>query len=160
GFRRKVGALSAALPLCYAALRRMPVVLVQNPIIIDPEYDWKDILGEQYHFPNKYKNRCRPGTPFVYYRGARRPGGKRARPEYFGHGMIGEVWRDAEIPELSPKKDWAWYCRIMGYVPFAVPVAAKRDGAYLERIPMNHWSEGVRMLPQETFDRILELAGC
>ena len=77
----------------------MPIVLVQNPVIVNEEYDWKDIEGEQYHFPNQYKNRCKPSTSFVYYRGTRRPDGKRGTPEYFGYGRIGEVWRDSTIPE-------------------------------------------------------------
>jgi hypothetical protein len=137
----------------------MPLVLVQNPVIIDPEFDWKDILGEQYHFPNKYKNRCRPNVQFIYYRGTRRPGGKRAEPEYFGYGRIGEVWRDTAISETTPKKNWAWYCRIIDYVPFRRHVPAKINGEFIETIPRNHWSEGVRTLPQDTFDRILALAG-
>jgi hypothetical protein len=50
----------------------LSLVLVQNPVIVNEGYDWKDIEGEQYHLPNQYKNRCVPGTPFVYYRGTRR----------------------------------------------------------------------------------------
>jgi hypothetical protein len=68
----------------------MPLVLVQNPVIANEGFDWKDIEGEQYHFPNQYKNRCVTGTPFVYYRGQRRPDRKRAVPEYFGTGRIGD----------------------------------------------------------------------
>jgi hypothetical protein len=83
----------------------MPIVLVQNSVMANPGYDWKDLEGEQYHFPNQYKNRCTSGTPFVYYRGTRRADGKRAIPEYFGSGRIGEVWRDESIPESAPKKD-------------------------------------------------------
>jgi len=30
----------------------MPLVLVQNPVIVNDAYDWKDLEGEQYHFPN------------------------------------------------------------------------------------------------------------
>ena len=137
----------------------MPLVLVQNPVIVNEGYDWKDIEGEQYHFPNQYKNRCATGTPFVYYRGTRRPDGKRAAPEYFGHGRIGEVWRDETIPESSPKKDWAWYCGITDYVPFQNPVPAKIRGEFLERIARNHWSVGIRPLPQDVFDKIMDLAG-
>lgn len=103
----------------------MPLVLVQNPVIVNEGYKWKDIEGEQYHFPNQYKNRCVTGTPFVYYRGTRRPDRKRAAPEYFGHGRIGEVWRDETISESRPKKDWAWYCGISDYTPFRNPVPAK-----------------------------------
>jgi hypothetical protein len=137
----------------------MPLVLVQNPVIVNEGYEWKDIEGEQYHFPNQYKNRCATGAPFVYYRGTRRPDGKRATPEYFGYGHIGEVWRDETISELSPKKDWAWYCAIIDYVPFQSPVPAKIGGAFLERIARNHWSVGIRPLPQDVFDRIMDLAG-
>lgn len=137
----------------------MPLVLVQNPVIVNQGYDWKDIEGEKYHFPNQYKNRCAPGTPFVYYRGMRRPNGKRATPEYFGQGRIGAVWRDDTIPETMPKKDWAWYCTITDYTPFPAPVPAKIDGKFLEQIARNHWSVGIRSLPQETYERILQLAG-
>jgi hypothetical protein len=138
----------------------MPLVLVQNPVTVNAEYDWKDVEGERYHFPNQYKNRCAPGTPFVYYRGTRRAGGKRASPEYFGHGRIGEVWRDEAIPESAPKKDWAWYCAIEDYVQFAAPVASKRDGQFIEQIARNHWSVGVRPLPEDFYRIILSLAGC
>jgi hypothetical protein len=116
-------------------------------------------LSEQYHFPNQYKNRCAPGTQFVYYRGTRRPGGKRAEPEYFGCGYIGEVWRDDTISESAPKKDWAWYCSLRDYMPFPHPVSSKMEGEFLEKIAKNHWSVGVRQLPQGTFDRIVGLAG-
>jgi hypothetical protein len=137
----------------------MPLVLVQNPVIVNEGYEWKDIEGEQYHFPNQYKNRCAQGTPFMYYRGTRRPDGKRAALEYFGHGRIGDVWRDPTIAESRPKKDWAWYCGITDYVPFRTPVPAKIGGEFLERIARNHWSVGVRGLPQDVFDKIMDLAG-
>src|SRR5215831_2248167 len=107
----------------------MPLVLVQNSVIVNPGYDWKDIVGVQYHFPNQYKNLCIPGTPFVYYRDVRREAGQRGTPEYFGHARIGEVWRDDSVPETAPKRDWNWYCGIQDYVPFAIPVPAKINGA-------------------------------
>jgi hypothetical protein len=137
----------------------MPLVLVQNPVKVNQGYDWKDIVGEQYHFPNQYKNRCVPGTPFVYYRGTRRPDHKRAAPEYFGRGRIGRLWRDEAIPDSMPKKDWAWYCTIEDYIPFPATVPAKIDGTFLERIAKNHWSVGVRPLPQDVYEKILDLAG-
>src|SRR3954447_13152052 len=121
----------------------MPLVLVQNPVKVNADYDWKDIEGERYHFPNQYKNRCVSGTAFVYYRGTRRADGKRGDPEYFGYGRIGEVWRDESIPESTPKKDWAWYCTIEDYVPFTAPVPSKLDGKFIEQIAMNHLSVGV-----------------
>ncbi len=136
----------------------MPLVLVQNPVIVNEGYEWKDIEGEQYHFPNQYTNRCATGTPFLYYRGTRRPSGKRAAPEDFGSGRIGVVWRDATIPESRPKREWAWYCSITDYVPFPNPVSAKIGGEFLERIARNHWSVGIRPLPQDVFDKIMSLA--
>jgi hypothetical protein len=136
----------------------MPLVLVQNPVIATVGYAWRDIEGKQYHFPNQYKNRCAPGTRFVYYRGTRRSDGKRGVPEYFGCGRIGVVWRDEAISESLPKRNWAWYCGIIEYVSFEKPVPAKIGDEFLERIAPNHWSVGVRPLPQEVFDKILGLA--
>lgn len=137
----------------------MALVLVQNPVIVNEGFAWKDIEGEQYHFPNQYVNRCTPGSQFVYYRGSRRPRNRRAAPEYFGFGRIGEVWRDETISESKPKKDWAWYCRVVDYVPFPNPVPAKIDGNFLEIIPKNHWSVEIRKLPEQTLEAILALAG-
>lgn len=34
----------------------MPVILANNEENVG-DYDWKDILGEQYHFPNQYRNK-------------------------------------------------------------------------------------------------------
>jgi hypothetical protein len=44
-------------------------------------------------------------------------------------------------------------------VPLANPVPAKINGEFLERIARNHWSVGVRPLPQDVFDKIMALAG-
>jgi hypothetical protein len=137
----------------------MPLVLVQNPVIVNDGYEWKDIEGVQYHFPNQYKNRCVPGTPFVYYRGTRRADGTRAVGEYFGHGRIDEVRRDETIPESSPKRNWAWYCGITDYEPFHSRVPAKTNGEFLEKIARNHWSVGIRDLPQGIFEEIMHRAG-
>ena len=137
----------------------MPLVLVQNERTAGGAYEhWKDVTGGQYHFPNQYKNRMVVGTPFVYYRGARRAGGTRGTPEYFGCGVIGEVWRDDEVPESNPKRNWAWFCQIDDYVPFRVPVPAKFDNEFIERIPPNFWGVGARQLPADAYDRILGLA--
>jgi hypothetical protein len=99
-----------------------PIVLAQNEVTVNPDHQWKDILGEQYHFPNQYRNIIQPGTPFVYYRGVRRTSGKRADPEYMGCGVVGDVWRDNSVPEAAPRKNWAWFCQITEYLPFLRPV--------------------------------------
>ena len=55
----------------------MPIALVQNERTAAEAYEhWKDITGEQYHFPNQYKNRVVPGQCFIYDRGTRRADGK------------------------------------------------------------------------------------
>ena len=41
------------------------------------DFDWHDITGELYQFPNNYRNLIRPGMPFVYYAGTRRADGAR-----------------------------------------------------------------------------------
>ncbi len=72
-----------------------PLVLVQADATVGGEYDdWNDLTGEQYRFPNQYRNRVISGRRFIYYRGVRRQGGGRGQAEYFGHGRIGAVWLD------------------------------------------------------------------
>lgn len=42
-----------------------PLVLVQAEATIDGEYDdWNDLTGEQYHFPNQYRNRVVPAAAY------------------------------------------------------------------------------------------------
>jgi hypothetical protein len=138
----------------------MPLVLVENERTASEPYEhWKDVTGEQYHFPNQYRNRIVPGTSFVYYRGTRRADGGRGIPEYFGCGLIGQVWRDQDIAESEPKRSWAWFSQIIDYVPFKTTVPAKLGNEFIEQIPQNFWGVGVRQLPAETYERILRLAG-
>lgn len=138
----------------------MPLVLVQNERTEGGHYDyWEDVKGELYHFPNQYKNRIQDHDQFVYYRGSRRADGSTATPEYFGVGRVGEVWRDARIPKSEHKQRWRWFCRIEDYREFPEPVPFKIDGEYIEDIPQNHWQVAVRELSEETFNRILDLAG-
>lgn len=138
---------------------RQPIVLVENEVTEGNRYDnWQDVTGERYHFPNQYRRRVIPGREFVYYRGSRRKAGKRGTPEYFGCGVIGQVFADPEVPDDAPASARKWFATIEDFIPFAEPVAAKQGGQYFERIAMNHWSVGVRLLPVETFLLILQLA--
>jgi hypothetical protein len=111
-------------------LEGMPLILTSNEAIASDDYDWEDVTGVQYHYPNGYRSLIRPGERFVYYRGVRRAGNRRGNAEYFGTGLIGEVWRDDRISEDAPKKDWQWFCRIDNYVLFNMPVAAKINGTF------------------------------
>jgi hypothetical protein len=135
---------------------RMPLVLTTNEFVPNPDHAWNDVEGVQYHYPNGYKNKIRPGEEFVYYRGVLRKRGPRGQAEYFGRGRIGEITPDpATVGQSRP----SWFCAIEAYVPFNPPVPAKRDGVFYEIIPQNMWRNGVRSIDQATFDRILEAAG-
>jgi hypothetical protein len=137
-----------------------PLVLVENEVTVDARYDdWKDVTGERYHFPNQYRNRFVVGRPFVYYRGTRRISRQRGTPEYFGVGTVGEVWQDPETEGDNRARQRHWFAELQDYRAFPRPVPAKHNGEYLERIPQNFWGVGVRVLPRDTFHRILELSG-
>jgi hypothetical protein len=99
------------------------------------------------------------GERFVYYRGIRRGGGARGQAEYFGRGVIGDIWRDPRVPPSAAKREWSWYCGIEDYVPFIVPVPAKIDGVFFETISSTKWRNGVRSLSEGDFERILTAAG-
>jgi hypothetical protein len=137
----------------------LPLVLASNEANATDRYDWKDITGVQYHYPNGYRNMIRPGEPFVYYRGIRRAGGGRGQAEYFGRGVIGDIWRDPRVPPNAPKRKWAWYCGVEDFVPFTVPVPAKVEGVFFEKIGSTKWRNGVRPLSEEDIERILAAAG-
>jgi len=128
-------------------------------------YAWKDITGVQYHYPNGYRNLIHTGDRFVYYRGVRRSRGARGPAEYFGQGIIGDIWRDPKSATDTPKRKWAWYCAIEDYAPFVVPVPAKIDGVFFETVSSNKWRNGgmwrngVRKVSEENFERILIAAG-
>ena len=132
----------------------MPLVLVHNDVVTNPAHLWNDIEGVHYHYPSKYQGKIKTGEPFVYYRGVHRLGGKRGEAQYVGFGRIGSIWPD---PDLKEKSRRAWYCGIEDYQRFSIPVPAKIDGVTLEDIPRNLWRDGVRLLDQAVYDRIMQL---
>lgn len=134
----------------------MPLVLTTNAFVPNPDHAWNDVEGVQYHYPNQYKNKIRPGVEFVYYRGVLRKSGPRGQAEYFGRGRIGEIKPDpATIGQSRP----SWFCAIEDYTPFLPTVPAKLEGVFYEDIPQNMWRNGVRDLDLATFDRIVGAAG-
>jgi hypothetical protein len=137
----------------------MPIVLVSNEANANDKFNWQDITGVQYHYPNGYRNLVRPGERFIYYPGMRRADGRRAPAEYFGCGTIGDIRRDASIPETAPKGRWAWYCTILDYLPFSPAVPAKINEEFFETIPSNAWRNGVRALDEATYQQIVAAAG-
>lgn len=146
------------IDLILVSVSTMAIVLVENEVTEGGRYDhWDDVTGKRYQFPNTYRRRVCVGEVFIYYRGSRRANGKRAVPEYFGHGIIGEVAQD--VPNSSATQAKSWTCQIAMFEPFATPVPFKLRGKPLERIARNHWGVGVRSLPERTYKRILTLAG-
>jgi hypothetical protein len=137
----------------------MPIVLASNEANANDRFNWRDITGVQYHYPNGYRNIIHPGERFIYYRGIRRANGRRGLAEYFGCGTIGGIRRDASIPDTVPKTRWAWYCTILDYLPFNPPVPAKMDGEFLEKISSNAWRNGVRTIDDVTYQRIMAASG-
>lgn len=137
----------------------MPLIFTSNEVKVQNVFDWKDITGIQYHYPNVYVNKVKPGEAFIYYRGVRRKGNTRGNPEYFGCGVISEVWRDESISTTAPKSSWQWYCSIEEYIPFNTAVPFKINGIPFENIPPNLWGVGIRSISEETYQNILSDAG-
>ncbi len=133
----------------------MPLVLVHNDVVTNPDHAWDDVEGVRYHYPAKYQRKIITGEPFIYYRGVRRVGGRVGQNEYVGAGRIGAIWPDPNRPQGQRK---AWYCAIEDFRRFSSPVAAKVDGVPLEDIPTNMWRDGVRSLPDAVYERIIQAA--
>lgn len=155
--RQRIAQLAAALR---TALQAKALVLVEAEETVGNRHDnWKDVTGAEYHFPNQYRNRIRPGVPFVYYRGVRRAEGKRGPAEYFGYGRIRDVRLDPETAAL-PKKDRQWFASIEDYAPFVTPVPAKLpDGSFYEALEhTNLWGVGAREVTMGVYRAILTAA--
>lgn len=39
----------------------MPLILTSNEVTASADYDWEDVTGVQYHYPNGYRNLIRRG---------------------------------------------------------------------------------------------------
>ena len=94
------------------------LVLAENEETVSEEHDWSDVTGVRYNYPNSYVNRIKSGLPFVYYRGVRRKGGKRGQAEYFGSGVIGDIWQDPTQKVDIAKKDRQWFCTVENFERF------------------------------------------
>ena len=140
------------------------LVLTQNVANTNPNFNWQDVTGERYHFPNQYRNLIRPGTRFVYYRGGLRDSGRRVTPEYFGIAIIGDVYLDETTIDL-PMKNRTWFADILDFKSFANSVPFRdQGGVYLElrmkELPRsNYWRTAVREVERDCYEYICELAG-
>ena len=130
-----------------------PLVLVENDVTSEGKYDhWADATGEQYNFPNKYRNMIIEGRRFVYYRGVRRVG-SRGVAEYFGCGRIGVVWRGASVPISKPKRNWKWFCTVEDYAEFPNTVASRTQRGYHEDIGTPADGETASVISPTTYIR-------
>ena len=106
---------------------KMPLILTQIITNFIPSFDYDDIEGVQYQYPNGYKNMIKPGMKFIYYRGSFGSEGQRRIPEYFGTGMISE--RSMESAPDVPKSSRSWIAFIDEYKPFDKPIPFKENGS-------------------------------
>jgi hypothetical protein len=136
----------------------LPLILTQNEVTVNDAHDWKDIEGEQYHYPTKYRNKVIEGEQFVYYQGVNRANGKKGEAHYFGTGRIGSMWQDPD-PERQKGGKIAWFCRIEEYERFLEPVSAKVDGINREQGAKNLFRDGVRVTDAAALDSILHASG-
>jgi 5-methylcytosine-specific restriction enzyme A len=120
---------------------------------------WDDRMGFSYHFPSRYLKFLQTGTKIIYYKGRminKEYAFKRLSPlpHYFGIGTIGKI-----IPE---KNSTNFYAEINDYARFTKAVPFKIDKNTLEEIPprriKNYYRDGVRIIDQNTYNRILNLA--
>ena len=132
----------------------MAIILVQSEKTASGEFDhYQDETGKRYQFPLNYKNIIIPGEFFIYYRGLRKKDGKRRKAvEYFGFGIIDNVFKNEELSKKRGKE--IWDCTLREYEQFIEPVIAKEDGEGIyEKISNNQWGY-VRRITKEQFLRI------
>ena len=132
----------------------MAIILVQSEKTASGEFDhYQDETGKRYQFPLNYKNIIIPGEFFIYYRGLRKKDGKRRKAvEYFGFGIIDNVFKNEELSKERGKE--IWDCTLREYEQFLEPVIAKEDGEGIyEKISNNQWGY-VRRITKEQFLRI------
>jgi hypothetical protein len=134
----------------------VPLVLTQNEST-ESGHRYADELGVEYEYPTLYRNRIRPGEPFVYYRGRRRAEGGLQPQVYLGTGVVGAI-RPSET-------EGRLLCSIEDFDPFTSPLPFKLDGGYLEPlggVPPDraglYFRQGVREIDEETYARILAAA--
>jgi len=146
---------------CFEFYQVLPLILTNNEVI-QSGHDWKDILGEQFHFPNGYLNKIRAneGKQFIYYRGGQRADNSRGEPAYIGTGIIGYIFEDPDTLDLRPRNK-NWFCKIIDYAEFPTAVPFKNPlGEYLEEVTRrNHFRDGTREISFERFKQILGIAG-
>jgi len=111
--------------------------------------EYRDEIGQRYHFPQKYFNQLTlPDIEFVYYEPSRS-----GRGEYFGYGQIGKVSPDPERPDQ-------FFAEILNYRPFPTPVSGTDDaGNPRELGPSYNPQNAVRRTTPDIFSDICRAGG-
>jgi hypothetical protein len=135
----------------------MPLILTQNESNSESHFDYADVEGVQYQYPNQYRNKIKPGERFIYYRGSIDLNRKKRTPHYFGHGIIADVGLDS--PPNTPLGKRLWLATIDEYSQFDTPVLFTHEGEYLETNGRRrgYFQPGVREVSEPDFDEILKL---
>lgn len=130
----------------------MPLVLAENEAT-ESGITYEDHTGVSYQYPRMYRKVIQPGERFVYYRGRKRPDGRRLPQVYFGTGVVGIVSGDAANGALLR-------CQILDYRPFAKPVPFRHGATYLETggSRRGYFQRGVRTITTAEFTAILDAA--
>ena len=111
--------------------RKKRLILTANHSNANGGYDYHDVEGSSYEFPNSHRNTIVPGAQFIYYRGSRDVSGAKIVPAYFGIGEIAQVTELSE-PE-TPAKERRFKADIVHYSSFESEVPFKDGERYLER---------------------------
>ncbi|GJM18813.1 MAG: hypothetical protein DHS20C14_10260 [Phycisphaeraceae bacterium] len=132
-------------------LRRLGFDVRPKPLILSQyrhSSDYKDVVGEQYHFPKRYRRSVGDHPrEFVYYEP--RDGGAQA---YFGAGVITDVTEDDEDAGH-------YYGEIIDYRPF------KHDVPYQDGPNGKPWEQAdgmrpsVRTISRDLYEAILHVGG-
>ena len=109
---------------------------------------YKDVIGERYHFPNRYRGRFgMPPVPFVYYEP--REGGKQV---YFGTGIVRAITIDTEDDGHS-------YADIDSYQSFVQPLEYHDGPGGSKWEDHKTMRSSVRSIPKALFDQLNQSAG-
>jgi hypothetical protein len=109
---------------------------------------YKDVIGERYHFPNRYLSRFgSPPVPFVYYEP--REGGMQV---YFGTGIIRTIVEDTEDEGHS-------YADVDSYQSFAESLKYHEGPGGTSWEDHKTMRSSVRSIPKSLFDQLTQAGG-
>ena len=128
----------------------MPVVLFTTHGDESAGYTYDDRTGVSYEYPaGRYESWIKTGDRFLYMEGSK---------GYTGAGVIGKIRASATAGRMT--------CELLDYEQFqeVVPIRDPATGRHLEadtRVWSTgnvYWSQGVRQLMPDTYERVLQLA--